>query len=125
MYYVSIYGMCIYTVCYCCLVSKSCLTLCGPMDWNPSGSSVHGILQARILGCHSFFQGIFLTQGSNSGLLHCRQILYHSVTREAHIYSIYIYMCVCVCVCVYTVFATLGKKCYTNFYIIKHPLIVA
>jgi len=34
-------------------------------------------------------------------------------------------MCVCVCVCVYTVFATLSKKYYTNFYIIKHPLIVA
>ena len=25
----------------------------------------------------SIFQGIFLTQGSNLGLLHCRQILYH------------------------------------------------
>jgi len=28
------------------------------------------------VGCHSLLQGIFLTQGSNSGLLHCRQILY-------------------------------------------------
>ena len=27
------------------------------------------------VGCHSFLQGIFLTQGLNSGLLHCRQIL--------------------------------------------------
>ena len=27
-------------------------------------------------GCHSFFQGIFLTQGLNLGLLHCRQILF-------------------------------------------------
>ena len=26
--------------------------------------------------CHSLRQGIFLTQGSNPGLLHCRQILY-------------------------------------------------
>ena len=31
------------------LVSKSCPTLCNPMDYNPPGSSVHGILQARIL----------------------------------------------------------------------------
>ena len=31
------------------LVTQSCLTLCDPMDYNPSGSSVHGILQARIL----------------------------------------------------------------------------
>ena len=29
------------------------------------------------VGCHSLLQGIFLTQGSNPGLLHCRQILYH------------------------------------------------
>ena len=28
------------------------------------------------LGCHSLLQGIFMTQGSNPGLLHCRQILY-------------------------------------------------
>ena len=25
------------------------------------------------VGCHFLFQGIFLTQGSNLGLLHCRQ----------------------------------------------------
>ena len=35
-----------------------------------------GILQARILECHALLQEIFLTQGQNSGLLHCRQILY-------------------------------------------------
>ena len=28
---------------------KLCLTLCNPTDCDPSGSSVHGILQARIL----------------------------------------------------------------------------
>ena len=31
------------------LVAQSCLTLCNPMDCSPPGSSVHGILQARIL----------------------------------------------------------------------------
>ena len=48
----------------------------------------HGLYLARLLcprnspgkntgvGCHSLFQGIFTTQGSNPGLLHCRQILY-------------------------------------------------
>ena len=30
-------------------VAQSCPTLCDPMDRSPSGSSVHGILQARIL----------------------------------------------------------------------------
>ena len=29
--------------------AKSCPTLCDPMDCSPPGSSVHGILQARIL----------------------------------------------------------------------------
>ena len=28
------------------------------------------------VGCHALLQGIFPTQGSNSGLPHCRQILY-------------------------------------------------
>ena len=28
------------------------------------------------VGCQALLQGIFLTQGSNPGLLHCRQILY-------------------------------------------------
>ena len=29
------------------------------------------------VGCHYILQGIFLVQGSNPGLPHCRQILYH------------------------------------------------
>ena len=33
----------------CCLVAHSCLTLCDPMDCGPPNSSVHGILQRRIL----------------------------------------------------------------------------
>ena len=31
------------------LVAQSCPTLCEPMDCSPPGSSVHGIVQARIL----------------------------------------------------------------------------
>ena len=31
------------------LVAQWSLTFCDPMDYSPSGSSVHGILQARIL----------------------------------------------------------------------------
>jgi len=29
------------------------------------------------VGCHFLLWGILLTQGSNPGILHCRQILYH------------------------------------------------
>ena len=39
-----------YTVTYeCVLVSQLCLILCSPMDYSLPGSSVHGILQARML----------------------------------------------------------------------------
>ena len=63
------------------LVIQSCLILCDPMDytaqptrllcpWNSLGKNTG-------VGCHFLLQGIFPTQGSNLGLLHCRQILYH------------------------------------------------
>ena len=39
------------------LVTQSCLTLCNPMDCNTPGSSVHGILQARILSAFSLSRG--------------------------------------------------------------------
>ena len=53
-------------------VAQLCLTLCDPMDY-----TVLGILQARILEWVAvpFSKGIFPAQGSNLGLLHCRQIL--------------------------------------------------
>jgi len=48
------------------------------MDCSPPGSSVHGISQARILEWVSILlQGIFLTERSNLGLLHCRWVFYH------------------------------------------------
>ena len=57
-------------VCVCVLSSFSCLIPCNSMGCSPPGSSIHGILQARILsGCHFLFQGIFPTQGSNPSLL--------------------------------------------------------
>ena len=59
-------------------VARSCPTLYNPMDCSPPGSSVHGDSPCKNtgVGCHSLLQGIFLTQGSNLGLLHCRQTLY-------------------------------------------------
>ena len=61
---------------------QSCPTLCDPMNCSLPGSFVSGIFQARVLEwvCHFLLQGIFLTQGSNPGLLcllHCRQVLYY------------------------------------------------
>ena len=36
--------------CVCAKLLQSCLTFCDPMNCSPPGSSVRGILQARILG---------------------------------------------------------------------------
>ena len=66
-------------VCVCvCLVTKSCVTLCDPMDCRLLSPSVHVILQAKILEwlAISFFKG-----SSYSGIeprsVHCRWALYH------------------------------------------------
>ena len=45
----------------CVLVTQSCLTLCNSMDYSLPGSSVHGILQARILG----WIALLFTRGSS------------------------------------------------------------
>ena len=66
-------------MCVVCEVAQSCPTLCDPMDCSLLGSSIHGIFQANNtgVGCHFLLQRIFPTQGSNPGLPHCRQTLYH------------------------------------------------
>ena len=61
------------------LVTHSYPTLCDPVDCSLPGSSVQGILQARILewvGCYCLLQRIAPNQGLNPGLPHCRQTLY-------------------------------------------------
>ena len=48
-------------------VAQSCPTPSDPMDCSLTGSSVHGIFQARVLewGAIAFSERIFLTEGSN------------------------------------------------------------
>ena len=58
----------------CCFNRKVCPTLWAVYPtrllcpWDSPGKNTG-------VGCHFLLQGIFLTQGSNPGLLHCRQIL--------------------------------------------------
>ena len=47
------------------LVAQSCLILCDPMDCSPPGSSVHRILQARIL---KWVAISFSRESSNPGI---------------------------------------------------------
>ena len=71
--------LCVYVcVCVCThtrLVTQSCPTLCYPMNCSPPSFSVHGVLQGKIP--EWVLQGIFLSQGLNPGLPHCRRILCH------------------------------------------------
>ena len=60
--YIHITHLCLFIVCVCICTAanakslQSCPTLCDPMDSSPPGSSVHRVLQARILewGATSF-----------------------------------------------------------------------
>ena len=50
--------------------------------------TVHGILQARIVGSLSLLPEIFPTQESNRDLLHCMQILYQLNYESEHVWNI-------------------------------------
>ena len=74
----------VWAVC-CCLVTKSWLTLCKPMDCSPPGSSVYGISQVRILEwvAISFFRGSSWPRDQTHISCIGKRILYHWGTREA------------------------------------------
>uniref|UniRef100_A0A452ERL6 Ig-like domain-containing protein n=1 Tax=Capra hircus TaxID=9925 RepID=A0A452ERL6_CAPHI len=57
-------------------VLVSALVLLCPWDFPGKNTGV---------ACHSRSQGIFLTQGWNPGLLHCRQILHHLSHMGSHV----------------------------------------
>ena len=74
------------------LVTQSCLTLCDHMDRSPPGSSVHGILQARILEwvAMPFSRGMnLLTQGLNLSLLHWQVVSLPLAPPGKLVYFIY------------------------------------
>ena len=59
--------------------AQLCPNLCDPMDCSPPGSSVHGILQARILEwvVISFSRGSSQPRDQTWAFCIGRQILYH------------------------------------------------
>ena len=54
---------CVFLIPPCCSAAKSYQTLLQLMDCGPPGSSILGILQVRIVGCHFLPKGIFWTDG--------------------------------------------------------------
>ena len=71
---------------------QSCLTLCDPMDYSPPGSSIHGILQARMLEYVTMPSSFRRSSQPRSSqpeslmppALAGGEILYHWATKEAH-----------------------------------------
>ena len=68
-------------VCVCVQSLQSCLTLCDPMDCSPPGSSVHVLLQARILE-----QVAMLSSGGSSLLRDWTQVFCISYTSRQVLY---------------------------------------
>ena len=56
----------------------ACTRLLRPWDFLGKSTGV---------GCHFLLQGIFLTQGLNTGLPHCRQTLYHLSHQREETYN--------------------------------------
>ena len=70
----------------------SCLTVCGPMDCSPPDSSVHGILQARILEWVAIPFSRRSSQPRDQTNISvvscvCRQVLYHECHLEMATHS--------------------------------------
>ena len=63
------------------------------MDCSLPGSSVDSPGKNTGVGCRFLPQGIFLTQGSNLGLLHCREILYQLSYKGSPEENIHLYKC--------------------------------
>ena len=68
--------------------TQSCLTLCEPMDCNMSGSSVHGIFQARILEqvAISFSRGSSWPRNWTQVFCIAGRFFTSRATGEAHLY---------------------------------------
>ena len=69
-------------LCYCMLSHFSCVWLCDLMDCSLPGSSVCGILQARLLKCVAISSSRVSSQPRNQTCISCvpcigRQVLYH------------------------------------------------
>ena len=73
------------------LVLVAQLFSCDPMNCSHQTPLSLGFLGKNTgVGCHFLLQGTFLTQGSNPGLPHCRQVLYHLSHQGIHS----LYLCV-------------------------------
>ena len=106
LYLIFIYQTCIYMMYFIMLLLLlNCSVMSISIDYSPPGSTVHGILQARILE----WVAILLSRGSswhrNQTLVSCISCWQADSLPLSHLRSgilcVYIHMCVCVCVYIY------------------------
>ena len=78
----------------CVLVTQSCPTLCNPKNCSPPGSSVHGILQARMLE----WVAIPFSRGSSRPMdqtqVSCITGRFFTIGAIGEAHYLYIYLCV-------------------------------
>ena len=102
-------------------VAQLCPTLCTPVDCSLPSSSVHGILQARILErvSISFSRGssrprdwtwVFWIAGRHFTVWATREAIY--VGGGVCVCIIYIHVCIYVCICAYFYICMWKKACW-------------
>ena len=77
-------------------VTELSLTLCNPMDWSLSGSSIHGIFQARVLewvafafsvtNLDSIFKSRQVTLQTKAGLVKAMFFLFFVFLSSSHVW---------------------------------------
>ena len=123
----------------CCLVAKSCLTLVisqtvAHQDPLSMGFPRNTGLGCNTVGCHFLLQGIFLIQGLNLCLLHCRQILYRWATRKSNksinnailtrlVYALTGFIFVCGCYYAPWVYGCLDNWCMNRQCLLDYPTV--
>ena len=88
LFKISIQSWRIHSLCCCCLVAKSCSTLCDLMDYSPPDSSVHGIPNTWILELVAISSSRRSSWPRDQTCISCigRPILYQWATRKIPVY---------------------------------------
>ena len=105
--------VCVYLhACVCAKSLQSCLTLCNPVYYSPPGSSVHGILQARILEWVAMPSSRGSSSPRDRSCISCIAGRFYTTEPLAKPTCV----CVCVCVCVYFIYIYIYIYIYVYIY---------
>ena len=102
------------------LVTQLCPTLCNPMNLQPTRllCPQNSPGKNTRVDSHSLLQGIFLTQGLNPPLLHCRQTLQH-LTCQGNPW-LYLSLSITTLKCMENIWLKSGTNYICIFYYLLH-----